>query len=586
MSLITPAGTQSQSPNQSELVIRATTRMVSVDAVVTDKEGRPVTNLTKDDFTILEDGKPQTVASYAVSEAGATSQQRPKAQPVLPPHVTTNRPDVVESSDRIAVLLLDGLNTPPQNQNYLKQQMLKFLAEHFDPSRKLAVVVLSEKLIVLQTFTSDPALLKTALQKFQAVAPAVARNAGEWDLSTTYVSTPEISLPPEAHGGPDSSGADPTQVPTSGGSSDTFANDIAYMMRRFENEAQNFARDTRVNITLDALQQIARFLSGQRGRKSLLWFSTAFPVAVSGINPEDLSTSRNYGDKLRVTTNLLNDAHVAIYAIDAAGLAGGALGDASQSGRDATGRIMLTVEANRKLAKDEFARMATDDTLERAALDTGGRFFHANDISNSIALSLDEAGSYYMLSYYPTNKKWDGKFRQVRVKVNRPGLTVRSRQGYFAIDAARKNAGTKTDDLKAAVSSIALPSTQVTFMARALPPAKNSELMVEFAVDSNTVSFETVARPSGSGTQVARQNCNLSFEVQAFTPDGKLVKGAGQSADADLEPETYERVRKQGIPMKVPISLNAGKYMLHLGVRDNHTGLIGTAELPVVVGGS
>jgi VWFA-related protein len=570
---------QSQAPQQSELVLRSTTRMVSVDAIVKDRDGRSVTDLTRDDFTILEDGKPQAIATFSVSNPPTTAQKK-GLPPLLPRHVTTNRPEVVGGTDRIAVLLLDGLNTTPQNQTYLKQQMLKFVAEHFDPGRKLAVLALTEKLVVLQDFTSNPALLKTALERYKATSPAAARNGGEYDLSSTYVATPGISLPSQANGGPDSSGVDPTAAATSGGSSDTIANDIAYMMRRFEKEADNFSRAVRIAITLDALQQIARYLAGQPGRKSLLWFSSGFPIAVTGMNPEDMETSRTYGEKLRTTTNLLNDAHVAIYSIDAAGLLGASISDPSKSGRDATGRIALTVEANRNLAKEEFARMATNDTLEQAADDTGGRFFHGNDIANSIAVSLQEAASYYLFGYYPTNKKWDGKFRQIRVKVNRPGLTVRSRKGYFAINVwqSRKE---NQDDMKAAVSSNVLPSTQVTFMARALPLARNTDLIVEFVVDPSTVSFQTTAFSEGNASPVARQSCSLSFEVQAFTPDGKLAKAAVQTANADLEPETYERIRKQGVPMKVPITLAPGKYFLHLGVRDNHTGLFGTAELPL-----
>jgi hypothetical protein len=83
---------------------------------------------------------------------------------------------------------------------------------------------------------------------------------------------------------------------------------------------------------------------------------------------------------------------------------------------------------------------------------------------------------------------------------------------------------------------------------------------------------------------VARQNCSLTFEVQAYSREGKLMRAAVQEASANLEPESYERVIKQGVPMKVPIRLVPGNYVLHLGVRDNHTGLFGTAEIPVNIG--
>jgi len=339
----------------------------------------------------------------------------------------------------------------------------------------------------------------------------------------------------------------------------------------------------RVATTFGALQEIARYLAGQRGRKSLIWFSSAFPVAVSGVDPEDMTASRNYGEQLRRTTNLLNDAHVAIYTIDASTLVVGSISDPANSGRDASGRIALTLEANKRLAKEEFARMATEDTLERAAIDTGGRYFHGNDIGDSINVTLNESGSYYLLGYYPANKKWDGRFRNVRVKVNRPGLTVRSRQGYFATDPMRWQRDGHQDDLKAAVATNVLPATQVTFMARAVPPAKLNDLVVEFVVDSSTISFHTIAAAVGNSTPVARQQCSLNFEVQAFTPQGKLVKAEVQSANAELEQSTYERLLRQGVPMKVPIKLEPGTYLLKLGVRDNRTGLFGTAELPITI---
>lgn len=574
---------QSQTPAPSELVLRVTSRMVSLDAVVTDRDGHPVMDLSRGDFTILEDGKPQTIATFSASTP-VKGAQKTGLPPILPPHVTTNRPDVIEANDRVAILLLDGLNTPPQNQIYLKQQMLKFLAEHFDAGRKLAVLALTNKLEVLQDFTSNPALLKATLERYRPSSPASARSGGERDLSSTTPVTPAASLPAQAVGGPVSETSDPTAPATSGGSADTIQNDVAYMMRRFEKESENFSRDVRISTTLAALQEIARYLAGQRGRKSLLWFSTGFPVAVAGINPEDMTTSRSYGDELRRTTNLLNDAHVAIYAIDASGLLVGNISDPANSGRDATGRIALTLEANKMLAKEDFARIATEDTLERAALDTGGRFFHSNDIASAIAVSLQEAGAYYLLGYYPTNKKWDGKFRQVRVKVARPGLTVRSRQGYFAMDTSQWETDTHQDDMKVAVRTNVLPATQVTFISRALPPPRNGELVVEFLVDSSTVSFHTTAFSEGNAIPVARQSCSLNFEVQAFTPEGKLVKAEVQSANADLEPQTYERVRKQGIPMKVPMNLPPGRYLLRLGVRDNRTGMFGTAELSTDIG--
>jgi hypothetical protein len=112
-------------------------------------------------------------------------------------------------------------------------------------------------------------------------------------------------------------------------------------------------------------------------------------------------------------------------------------------------------------------------------------------------------------------------------------------------------------------------------MARALPPQPDSDTVVEFVIDPSTLSFQI---ESGNF-----HHCTLQFEIQAFTPEGKRLKTEVQTAEASLPQPTYERVSKQALPMQVPIRLAPGKYILRLGVRDNTTGLFGTADLALDV---
>lgn len=564
-------------PKEPGLVMRVTTRMVLVDAIVLDKEGRPVKGLTSDDFTVTEDGVRQRIASFSerISEPA-----NPTPPPVLPPHVTTNRPTVTQANTRngtVAVLLLDGLNTPPKDQIYVKQQMLQFLARQYDPNMKLAVIALTNKLTVLQNFTQDPLLLREALDHYLAQTPALARNGGQMETPSASVPPPTVNLPAQAKGGPTGSGPDPGLPATlaAGGSSASIFEDIAYMMDRFEREAENFSRDTRISATLAALEEIARFMSGQNGRKVLLWFSTGFPFSVVGDSPSAMEAERNYGDQIRQTINLLNDAHVATYTIDAGGLVPSSLGDPSLGGRD-PGKVVLGIDTNRTLATESFQRFSTHDALETIARDTGGRYFgNGNDLDQAIQSALRESSSYYMLGYYPSKKKWDGKFRNIKLQVDRQSTQLRYRRGYFAVNPSdwRKDQGDRM--LAGALTANSLPSTEITFMARALPPQPDSDTVVEFAVDPSTLSFQTEAGNL--------HYCMLQFEVQAFTPEGKRVKTEVQTAEASLPEPTYERVSKQELPISVAIPLAAGKYILHLGVRDNLTGLFGTADLALEV---
>ena len=577
-SALVAAQQPSPPPKNPEPVLRVTTRMVLVDTVVLDKEGHPVKDLKADDFTVTEDGVRQRIASFSerISEPAKVA-----PPPVLPQHVTTNRPVVTQTNAEngtVAVLLLDGLNTPPQDQIYVKGQMLTFLARQYDPNTKLAVIALTNKLTVLQDFTQDPLLLRAALDRYLAETPALARRGGQMETHPASVPAPSVNLPAQAKGGPTSSRPDPGLPATlaAGGSNASIFEDIAYMMDRFERESENFSRDTRISITLSAVEQIARFVSGQSGRKVLLWFSAGFPFSVVADSPSSMEAQRNYGDQIRRTVNLLNDAHVATYTIDAGGLAPDSLGDPSLSGRDAGGKIHLGIDANRALSGEAFQRFSTHDALETIASDTGGRYFgNRNDLDDAIQSALRESSSYYMLGYYPSNKKWGGKFREIKLQVDRPGVQLRYRRGYFALNPSdwRKDNGERR--LTAALTADSLPSTEVTFMARALPPPPDSDTVVEFAVDPSTLSFETEAEN--------HHYCTLQFEVQAFTPEGKLVNAEVQTAEASLPEPTYERVRKQELPMNVPIRLAPGKYILRLGVRDNLTGLFGTADLALEV---
>src|SRR5262249_17814847 len=166
--------------------IRVTTRMVLVDVVVTDKQGKPVPGLRAEDFTIEEKGKTQKIASFTTSpEAGA------KPEP-LPPGIYSNRAQYRSPGGPITVLLLDALNTAFKDQAYARQQMLKFVQQQYRPGQRMAVFTLTGQLQVLQDFTSDPRILYAAMQRFR---PEPQHFAG---VVQTASGSPVASLDPAA----------------------------------------------------------------------------------------------------------------------------------------------------------------------------------------------------------------------------------------------------------------------------------------------------------------------------------------------------------------------------------------------------
>src|SRR6266849_5632208 len=553
-----------QSSSDSSAVIRATTRLVQVDVVVTDSSGHPAKDrLSEKDFTILEDGKPQKISFFSFQQFEG---QEKRQLPQLPPHVATNRPEYGRSAGPPIILLLDGINTPVENQIVVRQQMLKFLADHFDPRMRIAVFLLGNELTVLQDFTSDPALLTAAMQKYRSQGSAAGRMGGT-----------DVQLQPPSFDGPNL----PPQAPAqSGGGGDAVGSrslmNIAYALARFEKESNASTMEMRVAHTADALSAIARYLAGFPGRKVVIWFSASFPLNLSVVDPEDFDVYRTYADRVRNTTNLLSDAQIAIYPVYARGLTGNLISDPSETGRDANGRMQLTVDAHMNAnSKEIFERFNKEESLTKVADETGGRvFLNTNDFDRAIVESVRDSSTFYQVGYYPSHKQWDGKFHTIKVKVAGDGLVVRHRRGYFATDPEKwRKSG--AGEMKAALEKDSLASTGVLFYARAMPPSGNADVKVEFLVDPHTITFETQSEN--------QHECNLEFQVQAFTPDGKLVKAQVQQAEAPLKPDTFDRIQKNGLPMPVSIKLGPGQYMLHLGVRDNRTGQFGTSELPLSI---
>ncbi|PYU49681.1 MAG: hypothetical protein DMG53_04510 [Acidobacteria bacterium] len=486
-----------QNSSDSSTVIRATTRLVQVDVVVTDSSGRPLKDrLSEKDFSIFEDGKPQKLSFFSFQQLEGQEKRQIPQPPQLPPHVATNRPEYQHPSGPPIILLLDGINTPAENQMVVRQQMLTFLADHFDPRMRIAVFLLGNELKVLQDFTSDPALLIAAMQKYRSQASAAGRQGGT-DVQLQPPSFDGPNLPPQARGA----------AVGAGDSNSRSLMNIGYALARFEKESNANTMEMRIAHTADALAAIARHLAGFPGRKVVIWFSASFPLNLSVVDPQDFDVYRSYADRLRATTNLLSDAQIAIYPVDARG-------------------------------------------------------------------SIRDSSTFYQVGYYPSHKQWDGKFHTIKVKVAGSGLAVRHRRGYYAIDPEswrRSGSG----EMKAALERDSLASTGVLFYARAMPPSGNADVKVEFLVDPHTITFETQSEN--------QHECNLEFQVQAFTPDGKLVKAQVQQAEAPLKQDTYDRIQKSGLPMPVSIKLAPGQYLLHIGVRDNRTGQFGTSELPLSI---
>lgn len=539
-----PAASQTPAPQSPPpAAVRVTTRLVQLDAVVTDKQGHAVSDLKEGDFTLLENGKPQKIATFSLEQPFEKT-RAPGAPPAaLPPDVYTNRPGITSPAGPLTILLLDALNTPQADQMYSRKKMLDYLETQLQPNQGTAILGLGSSLRLLQDFTSDPQLLRAAVRQY---------NGGKSRLTTEPGEKFEI-----------------TQASQSG-----IAGMAARRLQEFQEELIRSQIDVRVETTLSALRAIARTAAGYPGRKILVWVSAAFPISLDASRSMGgIGQSRYYGLEIQRTTALLADAQVAIYPVDARGLVGTTLSDASQHS--------LENQAASGLNNDLLDSQAS---MRQLADETGGRaFFNRNDIDHAVATAAAEGATFYQLGFYPEQSAWDGKFHKLSVKILRPGLEVRHRRGYFATDPLKwHDNNTKPEqDLANALRS-PVPATQLTFAARVVPHkvGKESIVDIQFAVYTDSVAFEQEQLPDQPDV---RHHTILNFVVIAVAPDGKVAVDDSKTMETHFRAETLARVQKEGIPFHMKLQVPPGHYQLHMGVRDERTGWVGTVNAPLDV---
>ncbi len=542
---------------ESATVLKSITRLVVVDVVATDKEGA-VTDLKQDDFSILEDGKEQKIRVFNFQQPHANAPEAVAGTASKRPENVYSNVARFSASSSLNILLLDALNTNLPHQAYVRDQMIRYL-EKMPEGQPVAVYMLSTKLTLLQDFTDDPAVLKKVAKGIKTnMSPLLDNPAGG----------PDAELLPA---GLADSGMMPAQMFSA--------------MQSFEQERVAFQTDLRLTYTLNALTTIARALAGYPGRKNLIWISEAFPLSIDPnmeLTGDTFAGTRNYGPQIAEAADSLIDAQIAMYPIDARGLVPSSMFDASNSGRDRFGRSMSRPGRMATAMSAESAQLqSVHGAMQEMADRTGGRaFYNTNGIDASIRKSIEDGSTYYTLAYYPENKNWNGKFRKIHVKVNRSGVKLRYRLGYYAVDPtlfAEKNQKQQDSAFALALSPDSPIATGLPFNALVMPPveATPKTVRVNFGVDPHAISFERL--PDGL------QHAQLECTVQAFSAKGKLVRGELTTVRAALKPDTFSKVMQDTFPCQQSIDLEPGNYYLRLGVRDSRTGLIGTTNAKVAV---
>jgi len=524
---------------------------VLVDVIVTDKDGHPVTDLKLEDFTLLEDGKPQEIAVFTFEQPG----EAPAAEvATLPPNVHSNRAQP-RAAGPLNIILLDFLNTTASDQAQARDHILKYIESDFQPQQRTALLVLTDRLYVLQDFTTDVEKLRAAAER------AEVRD------SAALIAASPFQVAPEAI----------RNVPT--------AERHFGIPERMNMVMLGASADARVKQTLSALTAIAQAVAGYPGRKNLIWISAGFPVAILAEQSRHAEFARNYGRQTEETTRLLAASQVAIYPIDPRGLLGYSPDFEGGNIPGRTDIVAMTQQTgpyslHERGSSSRWQVQSSHVSLKEIAEDSGGRAFtNRSDIGAAVTEAVADGAQYYTLAYYPANGREDGKFRKIEVWLARKGLEVRHRSGYQADDTvsrAERSNEEETQEVMAALAS-PLPATAVAFQSRVASPAPGNpaRVAVEFVVDLKTVE----AREGADG----KRHVSLDLLAAAVDPESTVTASASQRLDFEFPADVFGRVQQQGLPYKLELSVPAGSYTLRLLVRDNLSGRLGRIDVPLDV---
>jgi VWFA-related protein len=535
--------------DNAEVKFTARAELVLIPTLVTDKSGNHITGLKKEDFTVLENGAEQKIATFEEITSDPHRMSRP-----MKPNEFSNALAGGPSSRRVTLMVLDFINTRFVDQAYARQDLLKYLTQSVDQREPTALYTLTRSGVhVIHDFTTDPRVLVAALHKVK----------GD---TVQLVDSPEDVEAVTGSASPDgSAGVDPGAVQTE-------AQKIQTMMEDSELNFQSFQQRLAITYTLEGMQQVAQALAGFPGRKSLIWASGGFPFSVSDNTMQLAPAGRDsLSDVLPLyehTWQLLNDAEIALYPVDVKGL-----------------QVVTTPSASVRNPGKNYARnmtwrqVDTQSSFQTFASMTGGRaYYNSNDLVKGFRNAVDDSAEYYMLGYYLDRSKTKSGWRKLAVKVKRDHTEVRTRSGFFVTNATVDPENSRNSDISSALQS-PLDFTSLALVAKwdKIEPGKEA--------GKKQVNYEMLLAPDAALINDADNNhVVMDFVVLAKTLEGKPVDHPmGQKIDVHLPPERLPSIRQQGLAYRGALDLAPGEYTVRFVVRDGLSGRVGSVAAPLKV---
>jgi VWFA-related protein len=524
---------------------------VEIHAIVTDERGNLVRDLTKDDFEVFEDGKPQSPSVFSLVDLLIERPLTPSftTQPVEPDVQSTAR----SFDGRLYVLVLDDLHTTTLRSQLVRDAAKRFIQQYVGANDLAAVVHTSGREDAAQELTGNRRLLLAAVDKFlgqklpSATAEKLAVHLRDVDRTRSESSDSSTSQ--------SQSSRDPIQDP------------------------HDAERGFNARRALELVKNVAGWMADIHGRrKSVIFFSEGIDYDIYDVfnNRSATSVMQDARDAIAAAQR----ANVGIYAVDPRGL--------TQLGDETIAIASLSDNPQvREGSPAAFQRelLLAQESLIALADETGGMaVVRTNDIPGALARMASENSTYYLLGYQTDASRSPGRFRKIEVRVKRPGLQVRARRGYIPPDAKalakKREADTKAGTspaLRAALNN-PLPIGDVPLRVFAAPfkgVSKNSSVLLAIEIDGGGLRFEE---------RDGRFNEKVEISIVAVDYQGNVRGRDRQTLDLKLRPETHQMVTGHGgVRLLSRLDLPPSRYQIRVGVHESAENAVGTVPYDLEV---
>jgi VWFA-related protein len=533
---------------QNTPTFRSRTELVMVPVKVT-KGKQYVPGLQSQQFRIFEDGVERKIASFEEVRLATSSPARPAS---LPPNTFTNQP-ATSAPGHLTVFLMDVLNTETIYQDNLRKDLIRYLETHAEEGPFMVAVLAGDGLHVVQNYSADPEVIRKALDRIRP-----RRTIRQMDPAEL----PSLVLRPRSDiaqiSGEQMIGDTPVDTPNSNSGLS-----VANPHDEFLALAYAYRQAGVIELSLDAMTQLANSLAAIPGRKSLIWGGGGLPDLMAqnaAMGARFLYVREKYDQAWAA----LNAANIAVYPVRAVQT----YNPAWTSPASPYSRV--------RAPSDIFVALsdtgAIQDMLAFAQKTGGTVCTFQNDLGNCFNKAVRDSADYYLLSYYTSGERRPG-WHTIKVKVDSPHASVRARQGYMMPAASQDTRSAQRVQINTALGS-PLDFTTVPLTLRWAPPERNGQTV--------TAPFDLLLNAQAL-TLSDSQASHLKFDlvVLAFDALGKRAGKITQTVDLHPTGDGLDKMLREGIRYTNRLNLPAGKYTVRIVVRDALSGKVGSLTVPL-----